>query len=131
MAIDTETTVDAAQRLLFGAWRYCRLAWDDDTPSLSTLDEGLFFEDDLPDWNPDGYAVMEEYAKTHFSDADRIDESEAGWQLRFQGRQRFVEDVIWRAGYERKAHIAFFNAGFDISRIAIEAGATRAGKETW
>jgi hypothetical protein len=129
VAIDTETTTDASQRLLFGAWRYCRLDWSDDVPSLVTLDEGLFFEDDLPEWDPDGYETLRAYASERWSDADRTD-PEAAWQLRFQAQQRFAENVIWRAGYEKKAHLVFFNAGFDISRLAVRAADARASRRS-
>lgn len=129
VAIDTETTTDASQRLLFGVWRYCRFDWSDDVPSLVTLDEGLFFEDDLPDWDPGGHETLRAYVSERWSDADRTD-PEAAWQLRFQTRQRFAEDVIWRAGYEKKAHLVFFNAGFDISRLAIRAADARASRRS-
>jgi hypothetical protein len=129
VAIDTETTTDASQRLLFGAWRYCRLDWREDVPSLVTLDEGLFFEDELPDWDPSGYETLRAYVSGRWSSADRTD-PEAAWQLRLHNRQRFAEDVIWRAGYEKKAHLVFFNAGFDISRLAVRAADARASKRS-
>src|SRR5437660_6108673 len=39
VAIDTETTVDAEQRLTFGGWLYCRLDWNEDFPTLVPLGE--------------------------------------------------------------------------------------------
>src|SRR5205807_421101 len=58
VAIDTETTVDHSQRLLFGAWLYCRLDWRGDRPKMVALDEGLFYEDDLKRWRSDGHDTL-------------------------------------------------------------------------
>src|SRR5690349_9042725 len=57
LVLDTETTVDASQRLLFGSWRTyqhgrCR-------------DEGLFFGDDL---QAADRALLKAYAQSHHAD---------------------------------------------------------------
>jgi len=50
LVIDTETTVDSAQALLFGVFRYCRV----DGTTVTTVAEGLIFGDDLPERDPTG-----------------------------------------------------------------------------
>src|SRR4051794_24659017 len=58
LVIDTETTVDAAQALLFGSYRYYRVHWVNDRPDLTCVEEGLFYDDGLPERDPDGHALL-------------------------------------------------------------------------
>jgi hypothetical protein len=56
--VDTETTVDPSQALTFGFYRFCRT---DEHGSVVTLQEGFFHADELPERDPDGYAVLRNY----------------------------------------------------------------------
>src|SRR3954467_6371434 len=62
LVFDTETTTDAAQALTFGVYRVCR--WADDG-SLATVQEGMFYADDLPERDAGGYAALRQYAALH------------------------------------------------------------------
>jgi hypothetical protein len=48
MVLDTETTIDAAQRLRFGVFRYYRCRVEHGLVLLSCREEGVFYDDDLP-----------------------------------------------------------------------------------
>src|SRR5436309_1625912 len=65
LVFDTETTIDAAQRLTFGSYRYLRLV---DGERTSCVEEGLFYADELPERDPEGFAVLQEYVRTHQAD---------------------------------------------------------------
>src|SRR4051794_34213797 len=88
LVFDTETTVDAAQRLTFGSYRFLQLLSDG---RANCVDEGLFYADDLPKRNPEGFALLQEYARTHRADAT----SASGRRppLRLLSRRQFVDRV--------------------------------------
>ncbi len=59
LIIDTETTNDIYQNLIFGAYL---LAWvNPDTFEFYPFEEGLFYADDLPETSPDEYKILTEY----------------------------------------------------------------------
>ncbi|MFI5801019.1 DNA polymerase [Streptomyces sp. NPDC051677] len=58
MVFDTETTADKEQRLNFGAALYLCVGADG---KLHPVAEYLIYADDLPERNPDGYAVLQDY----------------------------------------------------------------------
>jgi hypothetical protein len=126
--VDTETTVDSTQTLLFGAFRYCRV----DDAAVITVAEGLIYADDLPDTDPDGYRVLQEYAKTQKPDANlTYPNVEPSWQLQLVSRKDFVDKWLWHVGYPHNnrldpATIVMFNAPFDISRLAVDVAEARA-----
>jgi hypothetical protein len=100
LVFDTETTVDAAQRLLFGFFRL----YVHDRP----IREGLIVADVLD------YGQMEalvEYATKH--------------RLEIFSRERFVEEVFYPEVYVLGTLCVGFNLPFDLSRIAIRAGVGR------
>jgi len=66
LVFDTETTIDATQALLYGAFRYCRV----DATTVTTVAEGLIYADDLPERDPEGYRRLERYAASHKADVD-------------------------------------------------------------
>ncbi len=117
LVFDTETTVDAAQQLLFGGYRYGR--W---TPSgdLVCVREGLFYADGLPRLDPEGYRRLVTYAKTHHASVA----SGADSQLHLHARAAFVEEVLWPA-LKAGAAIVGFNLPFDLSRLAAHCGEAR------
>ncbi len=127
LVIDTETTVDSAQALLFGVFRYC---WVDDT-TVTTVAEGLIAADDLPERDPAGYARLQAYALSHKADVDltylRV---EPNWDLALLSRTEFVKHWVWHVGYPHNnrldpATIVMFNAPFDFSRLAVDAAEAR------
>ena len=71
LIIDTETTTDETQRLNFGAYRYCRVTETDGEITLTCLQEGLFYADDLPERDPAGYEALKRYAASHTAGVDR------------------------------------------------------------
>jgi len=127
LVIDTETTVDSAQGLLFGVFRYCRV---DDT-TVTTVAEGLIAADDLPVRDPAGYARLQAYALSHKADVDltylRV---EPNWDLALLSRTEFVKQWVWHVGYPHNnrddpATIVMFNAPFDLSRLSVDAAEAR------
>ncbi|GAA0411822.1 hypothetical protein [Streptomyces luteireticuli] len=127
LVIDTETTTDDRQALTFGAWRYCART----ERGWSTVGEGLFYADDLPQRDPDGYAALRQYALTHEADVDLFClEREPDWRLSLMSRSEFIEEWFWRCGYlghggPEPAEIVMFNAPFDLSRLACGAAEAR------
>src|SRR3954452_19482355 len=80
LVLDTETTTDAAQALLFGCARVYRL----DAEGFALVEEVLFHADELPEVDERGFRVLCDYA------------SRSG--LRFLSRLEFVDQVLWRVG---------------------------------
>jgi hypothetical protein len=129
IVVDTETTIDAAQGLLFAAFRYCRIDWEP-APRVTTLTEGLIYADDLAKRDPDGLVLLRRYAATHRADVDMTyPHAEPCWELGLCSRAEFADKWLHPVGYkshrgEEPALIVMFNAPFDWSRLA--AGATKA-----
>jgi hypothetical protein len=134
LVIDTETTLDETQRMLFGVFRYLRrrpvsplirAGWD-------CLGEGLVYADDLPTRDPDGYAALVEFARTRRADValNTQTSSEPDWRLGLVSRTEFVENWWYRVGVPHNARrdpavLVFFNAPFDISRLAAGVASAR------
>ena len=127
LVVDTETSIDAAQRLLFGVYRYARV----DAGVVTTVAEGLIYADELPDRDPDGYRLLREYRATRRADTDLTYLGvEPEWQLGLLSRTEFTERWLRRVGYPHNdrrdpATIVMFNAPFDWSRLAAGAGEAR------
>src|SRR3954451_19937339 len=95
LVIDTETTVDETQALLFAAFRYCRV---DDT-TVTTIAEGLIYADGLPERDPDGSAALRRYAASHKPDVDLTYlRAEPYWDLQLLSRSEFVQQWLWHVG---------------------------------
>lgn len=120
LVFDSETTIDERQNLTFAAYRYCR--WGEDG-RLACVEEGFFHADDLPDTDPDGYAVLAEYARTHGASVTAgVDPT-----LQLRSRRDFLEHVFYPAAYENRALVVGFNLPFDLSRLAVSWGEARKG----
>ncbi len=119
LVFDTETTTDASQALTFGSWRFGTYAAGG---NLTILEEGLFHADDLPQTDPEGFAHLIDYVATHAADIDR-NATGANPTLGLVSRAQFAA-VLFRA-IQANAIIVNFNKPFDLSRIAISAGAAR------
>lgn len=120
LVFDTETTMDPAQRLLFGAYRYLR--WQDDG-SLRCVEEGLFHADELAEWRPDEMDVLEDYVR----DREAVSVGVLDQRMPLHSRSDFVEKVFYKAAYQAEALVVGFNLPFDLSRIAAHAGIPHRG----
>ena len=101
LIFDTETTVDAAQRLRIGAYQF---------RNRDELDEGGLFYDP---------AIISE---EELSLLRRVS-AERGLTLR--SVPEFIDDVLFARAYDLRASIVGFNLPFDISRLAIRHGSAR------
>jgi hypothetical protein len=117
LAFDTETTVDRAQRLTFGWYRYAR--WQRNG-TLATVAEGILYADDLPERDPAGFATLQNYVSAHSADTA----AEQGRAVQLLNRRAFLNDVLWPA-IQADALILGFNLPFDLSRLAVGWGETR------
>jgi hypothetical protein len=109
LTLDTETTIDATQALLFGSYRLHRA-----NGRLSQ--EGLIHADNLPN---EQFAILKAYCEAHAADNDG--------RLRLLSRSQFAGLHLWAMGYEVRALIVGFNLPFDLSRLAIGSRPSRNG----
>jgi hypothetical protein len=107
LVFDTETTIDASQRLLFGSYRVYR------TDRL--IEEGLI--------HADGDVAVREQLERYAAEHD----DDRGGHLRVVSRQDFAQKLLWRIGYIDRARIVGFNLPFDLSRLAIGVRPARNG----
>ena len=125
LIIDTETTLDPSQGLLFGAFRYCCI----DSTTVTTVAEGLIHADDLPRSDVER---LRAYVRSHKADVDmEYLAVEPSWDLQLLSRRGFVDRWLWHVGYPHHnrrdpAMIVMFNAPFDLSRLALAAADARA-----
>ena len=101
LVFDTETTIDAAQRLRIGAYQFHR--GDELDESGLFYDQGIASEGDL--------ALLRGVCR------------ERGLRLRTVAE--FVDEVLFARAYDLRASIVGFNLPFDISRLAIRHGSAR------
>lgn len=110
LAFDTETRIDATQRLTFGSYRFF--------VDGRCLEEGLFYGDDLP---AKDRGVLERYVNAH--KAEVVDEGVQRLQL--LTRRQFVEK-LFKVAYKGRFLLVAFNFPFDLSRIACDFVPARA-----
>lgn len=111
LVFDCETLTDATQALTFGCWRYYR---QHPVAGWQCVQEGLFHADELGDTDPDGLAVLQHYAATHWSAAEGRRR-----RMKLLTRAEFVEDVLFTAAWRGRSRVVGFNLPFDLSRLAI------------
>jgi hypothetical protein len=121
LVIDTETTTDATQALLFGSYRFISLD-DAKHPPGSCLEEGIFYADDLPVRDPQGFSILQRYASDNEAD---LDVRRYRKPLKFCSRREFVRQVFFQAAYRARALVVGFNLPFDLSRLAIDVSDAR------
>ncbi len=116
LVFDIETTVDAAQALLFGTYRFLR--WGAQA-RLELLEEGFVHANDLRTTHPDSYQLLVDTC------ADETITVARGGNPRLMLRSRddFVRKVFFRVAYRLRGHVVTFNAPFDLSRLAVHWGA--------
>lgn len=112
LVFDTETTIDPTQRLLFGSYRYCR--WIKDC-TLKCMEEGIFYANELPELDPDGFACLQKYAVENKAEVA----PGCATALVFMSQEKFARK-LFRAAYDTRALIVGFNLPFDLSRIALD-----------
>jgi len=100
---DTETRIDATQRLTFGSYRF--------VVAGQCLEEGLFYADDLPRKD---LVVLKRYVESHRADIARGDRP-----LRLLNRREFLKR-LYRAAYKSRCLLVGFNLPFDLSRLAYD-----------
>lgn len=120
LVLDTETTTDASQNLMFGCYRYARTAWHDKLVA-SCVEEGLIYADDLRRRDPRGFAILCDYAATHRASVVPGVNS----RLRVLSRREFVDAVFYPVACKAQATVVTFNALFDIPRIAYDVKPAR------
>ncbi len=121
LILDTETTTDRTQRLLFAGYRVGQ--WTTDG-KLLFLEEGFVYGDDLPDTDPDGFSRLERYAHSHRADIAPGHEP----ILRLYSRAEFMSKVFFPMVSYAGAIVVGFNLPFDLSRLAVRASASRQAK---
>jgi hypothetical protein len=100
---DTETRIDATQRLTFGSYRLVE--------NGRCLEENLFCGDDLA---KEERQTIERYAATH-----SMDTAQGQWKLRCLSRHEFAER-LFRYAYRYRFLLVGFNLPFDLSRVAYD-----------
>jgi hypothetical protein len=108
LVLDTETTADFAQSLLFGAFRVYEIVGT----KYQLSSEGLISADTL---TIEQRKSVEQYARRH--------------GLPVYGRTPFVRDVFLREVYDAGTLCVGFNLPFDLSRFAVRWGRCR--KRGW
>jgi hypothetical protein len=105
---DTETRVDATQRLTFGSYRFI--------DEGQCLEEGLFYADDLPQKDRQ---ILEKYFLKH-----RSDMKEKGIRWLMLTRSEFLEK-LYKAVYKGRCLLVGFNLPFDLSRVGYDSTSAR------
>ncbi|MDX2059480.1 MAG: hypothetical protein SFV24_16840 [Gemmatimonadales bacterium] len=121
VVFDTETTTDPTQRLLFGWYRVVSWAPAANGWRLAVDEEGVFYDDDLPHWDPAGWAVLRRFVPP----TDRTIPAPADPTLYRYTRRAFLDEVLWPVIGEAKGLLVGYNLPFDLARLAGRAGPTR------
>jgi len=118
LIFDTETTIEPTQRLTFGCYRFG--TWRRDG-TLAITEEGLFHADTLAAGDPQGFALLSDYASTHEPETTGLTRNRG---LVFRSGRDFLDHVLWPA-IQQDALIVGFNLPFDLSRIACDVSPAR------
>jgi hypothetical protein len=109
LIFDCESRITADQTLTLGFWRFCELQ---DNRYVCT-EEGIFHDD--RGLSAREFALLRKYAR-----ATRPETAEDGCdRLRIYSHSKFIEEVLGIA-IQANALIVCFNAGFDLSRLAVD-----------
>src|SRR6266545_1898311 len=120
----SETDRTPAQRLLFGVWRFYRDPHGA-KPGSTCVEEGLFYPDDLPEWDPSGFAKLRAFAMGHAQDAaPGFSRMRSGRELLLWPLSKWLEERLFRYGYSHRnrCDIVAFNLPFDLGRVASHWG---------
>jgi len=119
LVLDTETTLDQAQRLTFGNAKLFQKRphlSGHDPADWELLDDVLFHSDDA---SAEEIEVLRDYAKARGTSTSLL------LNTRVLSRQDFVDRMIWDWGYKARALVVGFNLPFDLSRLSVNWGAAR------
>lgn len=107
LILDTETTTDATQRLLFGSYRFIERG--------QCAEGGLFYPDDLPS---DQISILQNYVRTHRADTVKRR------SLKLLTLRGFLKK-FFTAAYKNRCLVVGFNLPFDLSRMGFHVGPAR------
>jgi len=117
LIFDTETLGDPAQQLMVGVWRFYRDRASAE-PGRTCVEEGLFYPDELPDRDPNGYAILQRHVDTATADVA------PGFSttLLCEPLSWWLEERFYRYGYSHRNRclVVAYNLPFDLGRIASE-----------
>lgn len=115
LVFDCESRITADQTLTFGFWRFCSLR----NGVYSSIEEGIFHDQEL---SAKELHALRKYRRNTYPETtdDGCD------RLRLYSRSKFIEEVFGMA-IQAKALIVCFNAGFDLSRLALDWESARNG----
>jgi hypothetical protein len=117
LILDTETTVDPTQRLMFGTFRQGHF---DVHGAFVCLEEGLIYDEALLERDPEGYACLVAYADTHLPATTSLRHP----RLSLWSRRQFLDDRLWPA-IRGGTLIVGYNVGFDLTRLGTHAAPAR------
>lgn len=120
LIFDTETTLDPAQKLNFGAFRRCKLVGS----RYVCVEEGVFHRDDV---SAPQLALLRKY-KTHSPTLAAVEYFPAETRLSLHSRASFVRSLFWKAVRGGELTVGF-NLPFDLSRLAVRS--TEGKKGGW
>jgi hypothetical protein len=123
LVVRTETTLDEAQALLIGVYRYYRVDWRQAGPLLRLAAEGIFYADDLPGRDPEAMLLLVKYVRSHRPPVSRRDQ-DASLRIKLLGQREFMKRVLLPA-LSGQASVVGFNLPFDLSRLAVGYTAAR------
>jgi len=110
LVFDTETTLDPAQKLNFGAFRHCKLVGS----KYVCVAEGIFHRDDLSERE---LKFLQQYRSNPPTLAS-AEHFPAKSELILTSRASFVKSVFWNS-IKKGELIVSFNSPFDLSRLAV------------
>jgi hypothetical protein len=110
LIFDTETTLDPAQKLNFGAFRRCKLV----DSKYVCVAEGIFHRDDVSE--PE-LRLLHRYRSNPPTLAS-VEYFPAETELSLTSRSSFVNNVFWNS-IKKGELIISFNSPFDLSRLAV------------
>ncbi len=118
LIFDTETTLDSAQKLNFGAYRRCKLVGS----KYVCVAEGIFHRDELSEL---AQKLLRRY-KVDPPTLAAVEYFPAATTLGLLSRSSFVSRVFWKSVKKREL-IVGFNLPFDLSRLAVTSYAGKKG----
>lgn len=87
---------------------------------IEYIEEGFFYDDDLPQSDPDGFACLKQYCQTHRSASS----SRRYADLTLTSRREFMNKRLWPA-IQGGTLIVGYNLAFDLTRLAVGVVAAR------
>jgi hypothetical protein len=118
LIFDTETTNDVTQRLTFGCYRFGQWRVDG---TLVIQEEGLFHADTLATDDPDGYALLTDFAAHQQPETTGFYRNR---RMMLRSQRDFLDAVLWPC-LKQDALIVGFHLPFDLSRLACDVSPAR------